>query len=458
MEAEHKTVDIRKSVPHAPQGKERLKWYGPGLLWMLSSVGSGSVLFTPRIGARYGYELLWVALVVIFFQWTMIREVGRYTVATGKTLLEGFNELPGPKGWAVWLIFVPQLLEAAVTIAGIAALAGSAMMIALPGVQALYAPAIIIVSIALVLTGRYGGVEKIASALAILLCLSAIVSAIVVFPDIGKVGSGIAPSLPQDFDLYFILPWVGFILAGAAGIMWFSYWVSARGYGGQVTQGEVRSEAERATSDEERLYQLKQWNRVMTNTALLGVITGGAVILSFLILGAEVLQPEGIVPEGIQVAEDLTRLLSGIWGAAGKWIVLLGIMIALWGTVLADQDGWGRTFADATILLKPKKWSHKWLQNRERLKNIYALVVTAIIPLILFWIVRKPVDILSVAGIIAAAHTPVIVFLTLYLNRRQLPKELQPGWFSFSAAVLAGLFFLGFALLYFASLLGYKIA
>jgi len=83
-----------------PPGRERLKWYGPGLLWMLSSVGSGSVLFTPRIGSAYGYGLLWLLLVVVFLQWTMIREVGRYTVCTGRTLLDGFSDLPGPRGWA----------------------------------------------------------------------------------------------------------------------------------------------------------------------------------------------------------------------------------------------------------------------------------------------------------------------------------------------------------------------
>jgi len=51
-------IDVRDRVPPAPTGLERVKWLGPGLLWMLSSVGAGSVLFTPRIGSRYQYELL----------------------------------------------------------------------------------------------------------------------------------------------------------------------------------------------------------------------------------------------------------------------------------------------------------------------------------------------------------------------------------------------------------------
>jgi hypothetical protein len=44
-----------------------------------------------------------------------------------------------------------------------------------------------------------------------------------------------------------------------------------------------------------------------------------------------------------------------------------------------------------------------------------------ILPLIVFFIVRDPVDILSVGGVVTTVHTPVVVFLTLYLNRVQLP-------------------------------------
>ena len=155
--------ELRQKSPEIPTGKARLKWYGPGLMWVISSVGSGSVLFTPRVGARYGFELLWVALIIIFLMWVMIREVGRYSVVTGKTIFDGFRDLSGKSQWPIWLIFIPQLVAAVVTIAGIAALAGSALMIALPGSQQVYATALIVLSIILVVSGRYHVVEKVAS-------------------------------------------------------------------------------------------------------------------------------------------------------------------------------------------------------------------------------------------------------------------------------------------------------
>jgi Mn2+/Fe2+ NRAMP family transporter len=198
--------EIRQQVPDPPSGWERFKWYGPGLIWMISSVGSGSVLFTPRVGARYEYALLWAALIVIFLMWVMIREVGRYTVVTGKTILEGYRDLPGPRGWAIWLIFLPQVLAAVVTIAGIAALVGSALMIALPGSQALYAVGLTVLFGLLVISGRYKSVERIASVMAIVLVLVAIVTAARVFPGLETFAAGIVPAIPTDFDLYFVLP------------------------------------------------------------------------------------------------------------------------------------------------------------------------------------------------------------------------------------------------------------
>lgn len=447
--------DLRATTPQPPAGRETLKWYGPGLLWVLSSVGSGAILFTPRVGARYEYELLWVAVVVMFFQWVMIREVGRYAVVSGQTLLDGFRNLKGPRGWAVWLIFLPGIAAGVATVAGIAALAGSAMMIALPGAQVFYAPALIIVSVILVVSGHYKGIDKLSSVLAIILCIAVIASAAVALPAFDEFGGGLVPGLPDDFDPYFVLPWVGFLLSGAAGIIWFAYWVLARGYGGGIAGDDDHAEREKI-SDEEKVERLKKWLRAMDHTAILAVLAGGFVTIAFLVLGAEILAEEGIVPEGVEVAEDLTRLLGEIWGAPGEWIILAGIMIALWGTIIANQDGWGRTFADATLLLQKNRGQggDKWYQKRTPLKNAYALVFTAAIPLVVFFAVREPVDILAVGGTVSATHMPVVIFLTIYLNRKRLPPGLRPGNFITAAAIASGLFFAGFAMFHYTDMLG----
>lgn len=481
-------LERRKEPTKAPEGKKKFRWYGPGLLWMVAAVGSGAVLFTPRVGARYGYDFLWLALIFIFFMYVMIREVGRYTVVTGKTIFEGYREISGPSNWALYFILIPQILAAVVTIAGIAALAGSAMMIVFPWQYEFYATGLILLCLLLVTTGSYSIIENVTSILAGILVLVVIVSAVVVFPGAGEFAGGIVPSFPADTDIEFVIPWVGFILAGASGIMWFSYWVSARGYGGSLTGMEEvkKMDPGKGEQDEEEhageYKELKSWFKTMSITALIGVLGGSFVLLSFLILGTELLRPQGTIPEGIDVAEDLTKLLSEIWGDFGRWSLIIGIMIALLGTILSNQDGYGRMFADGSAILsisflKKKKMIDpnlpdaaedkaeprdeinerktkitSILLNKKWLRIFYSVFLGAILPIITFWMVKNPVDILTVAGTVAAVHTPVVVFLTLYLNRTRLPMTLRPGKFITGAMWLSGIAYAAFAAFHFANL------
>jgi len=99
-----RVTSLRPHIAQPPRGSQRLLWLGPGFLWMVSAAGSGELLFTPRIGALYGYSLLWALLAAVILKWFINREIGRFTVCTGATVLEGFKYLPGPANWALWLI------------------------------------------------------------------------------------------------------------------------------------------------------------------------------------------------------------------------------------------------------------------------------------------------------------------------------------------------------------------
>lgn len=459
---------LRERVPPAPRGARTLRWLGPGLLWMMSSVGSGSVLFTPRIGARYQYELLWLALLVCFLMWVMIREAGRYTVVSGETLLQGLSRLPGPRNWAVWLVFLPQLVAAVAGVAGLAALVGSAFKVAVGGSHAAWGVGTVVATAALVVAGQYQKVERAAQVLAGVLIAVAVVAAVKVFPGFSRLGAGLVPGLPQTLDLYFIVPWVGTILAGSMGILWYSYWAATRGYGGGVaglSDEEPVGQREGGRDGEGRDVRLTRWLRVMSLTALLGVVTGAAVIVAFLVLGSELLAPKGIVPQGIDVARDLSRLLSEVWGRFGYWLMIVAVVIALGGSIFANQDGWGRSFADMTRILVPGERLRRLsaglpvdLAKRRALKNVFVLTLTGLLPVLVIVLVRDPVRIMSASGIVAAAHTPVIVGLTLALNRRRLPARFRPGWWFSALMLFSTLFYAGFGALQLLSLMGISIA
>lgn len=414
---------------------------------MVSAVGTGSVLFTPRVASLYQYTLLWLIPSVCALMWVMIREAGRYSIVTGRTVLEGFEQLPGPHNWAVWLTFVPQLVAAVAGIGGLASLVGSALSSAVGGDHTIWGVAFIVVAGTLVAAGGYRRVEQVARVLAGLLLLVAVLAAVQVAPGAGALAQGLVPRIPEDPDLYVIVPWIGTILAGSMGIVWFSYWTAARGYGGvpATRQDDQMAEADgtAVTSGEDRVARLTSWIRTMGLAAAVGVLGGGVVLVAFMVLGAELLAPAGIVPQGVDVAEDLSRLLADVWGRSGYWLMIVGVLIALGGSVLANQDGWGRSFADMTLVLARGRRLPWRLGDRRTLKRLYVLVPTGLAPIVVVLVVRDPVTIMSVSGIVAALHTPFIVALIAWVNRRQLPVSLRPGMIVTSAMVLSAVFFAG---------------
>jgi Mn2+/Fe2+ NRAMP family transporter len=442
-------------IQQPPAGKERIKWLGPGFLWMVSAAGSGELLFSPRVGALYGYALLWALIAAVLFKWFINREIGRYTVCTGATVIDGFSKLPGPKNWALYFILIPQLFVAVSTIAGLAGSAGTALIVALPGDIRIWTIGSIFVSTALVIWGHFKAVELVATILAVLLSLAAIAAAITVFPDFGALIQGLLPQIPGNIEYGEILPWLGFMLSGAAGMIWYSYWIQKKGYGAAGKEkGQGNQLTGKSSYSPEDKKRLKGWISQMTldnNVAVFGTLI---ITIAFLILGTELLKPQGLVPEENKVAEILGQLLGQIWGPIGFWFMILGVFIGFWDTVLSDQDGFGRMFAGGSrLLLKHLKLSPKWT-NEAFLKKFFVVIVVTLLPIALYLWIGEPVQLLKIAGVIEAAHIPVLAALILFLNHKKLPPELRPSLFTTILTAIAGLFFAVFAVIYLLQLVG----
>ena len=285
------------------------------------------------------------------------------------------------------------------------------------------------------------------------MALAAIVTAITVFPNVNTLAAGLVPQLPANTNYQEIVPWLSFVLAGAAGMTWYSYWIAEKGYGAaEVTQaGEGIDPRNLDTQNRKRL---RGWLKEMTLDLSLGVIGGLLIILAFLILGAELLQPQGLVPAENRVAEVLGSLLGDVWGPIGYWFMILAVFTGFWQTVLTNQDGWGRLLADGTnIGLKPFNIRGRWT-NESFLRKAYIVGWLTIVPIILYWFVGEPVGLLQVAGIIEAVHIPIIAWLTLYINHRLLPRDLRPSKFMLVVTAIAGLFYAVFAAIYLLQLFG----
>ena len=68
-------------------------------------VGSGELIATTTLGAQVGYAALWIVLLSCAVKPVVQAELGRYTVASGETGLEGLNRVPGPRFRVSWLVW-----------------------------------------------------------------------------------------------------------------------------------------------------------------------------------------------------------------------------------------------------------------------------------------------------------------------------------------------------------------
>jgi Mn2+/Fe2+ NRAMP family transporter len=417
---------------------------------MVSAAGSGELLFTPRIGSLYGYGLLWALLAAVLLKWSINREIGRYAVCTGRPIIDGLRDLPGPRGWAIWLILGPQVIVAVATIAGLASVAATALSNVLPGPLGILTTLSIAIAAALVVLGRYGLIERIAIVLALALGIAILIAAVSVQPSASRMAQGLVPSWDAGYELSEVLPWLGFMLSGAAGLLWYSHWLPAKGYG--VREAHDGSSVDPRALDDADRGRLRSWIGQMTLDN--SVAVAGTLILTvgFLVLGVELLGAQGLTPEGPDTARVLGELLGGVWGPVGFWFMIVAVFIGFWDTVLADQDGFGRLFARGLRIL------HAWIPgvtdrtDEERLRRSVVIVLTAVLPALLFLAVGEPVTLLQIAGMIEAAHIPIVAAFALLLNRRALPPDLGPSSASLGLALVAIVFFAGFAIFYLAGL------
>jgi hypothetical protein len=94
--------------PPTFEWKNWLAMIGPGLVMGASAIGGGEWLAGPRVTARYGGELMWLAMISILCQVIYNIEISRYTLYCGEPIFSGkFRIPPGPWVW----VFVYLLLD-----------------------------------------------------------------------------------------------------------------------------------------------------------------------------------------------------------------------------------------------------------------------------------------------------------------------------------------------------------
>jgi len=96
-------VDLPNETKSLPPVKNWFRLAGPGAIMLATSLGSGEIYFWPNLSVSLGAWVLIVAFMAIGLQYVINTEVSRYTVATGETIIRGFDRLWSPLPWVILL-------------------------------------------------------------------------------------------------------------------------------------------------------------------------------------------------------------------------------------------------------------------------------------------------------------------------------------------------------------------
>lgn len=188
---------------------KKYKIIGPGLVVAATGIGAPDLVATLVAGSRFGYALLWTVIAGVIMKIVLVESAGRYSLATGRTIFEGWRTLGS---WTSWY-FGPYIMIWGF-IYGATAMSAAAMPLAvLFPVLPLWVWAILmgLAGFGIVWLGKYSAVEKLTAVLVGLMFLLIVGLAIYTLPNIPNLLSGLIPMIPAGSLTYTLA------LAGSVG-------------------------------------------------------------------------------------------------------------------------------------------------------------------------------------------------------------------------------------------------
>lgn len=394
------------------RARDALAFVGPGLLFAIASMGSSHFLMAPTAGAAFGYALAWTILLAHLVKYPAFEYAARYTVATGENLLEGFAKLPGGRG--VWLGAFTLLAGAqSVTIvAGVTAVTAAVALAAFPSLSLpLTIVAISAVAGLLLWFGAYRALERVSIAILAVVALLTIAAAAIARPDFGALVEGALTPLAPAGAALVVGGLLGYMPAPLELAVIESLWVAEKG----VPAGTIA-------------------RRERMRTALLDFRVGyvASVILGLLLLalGAALLAPAGVVPQGTGVFRAIAGIYERTLGGAAVPVYLAGAFLGMFATSYAVLDGFPRGISAALTALGRKPVRTGSGRDARYWLLLYATFLAGLAVVLL---VPDPAKLVNLAAAGTVLVGPLWYALIVVVTHR-LPEPFRPSLASRVAA------------------------
>ncbi|MFE7567678.1 Nramp family divalent metal transporter [Streptomyces sp. NPDC057539] len=422
------TTDTGTNEAVSRPRKSSWTYIGPGIVVAATGVGAGDLVATLIAGSKFGYTLMWAAVIGCVVKISLAEAAGRWHLATGRTLFEGWRSLGR---WTTVYFAVYVLVWGFVY--GATAMSSSALPIValFPDGPGLKTWAVItgLIGLVFVWFNQYAVFERVMTVLIGVMFVVVMYVAIRVAPDFGASFAGLLPVLP-DGSLLYTLGLIGGV-GGTITMAAYGYWVNAKGW---TNTG---------------------WMKVMRLDNRVAYITTGLFVVAMLIIGAELLHSSQIaLTKGDRGLIDLGVILEDRFGATTAKLFLVGFFATSFSSLIGVWHGVSLMFADFVERIRKDRVGAAADESRRTTEEVAAGERERSVPFraYLLWLTFPPISLLFldepfglvvVYGVLGAFFMPFLALTLVWLlNSSRTPKEWRNGVLSNVMLSAAGLLFI----------------
>lgn len=289
---------------------------GPGLIIAALVFGPSKMTITSKMGASFGFALIWVIVVAIFFMIIYSSMAGRIGTATSKSLLTTISEK--------WGRPVSVIVGIGIFLVCISFQAGNSIGVGIAIAELTHTPRLIwiivfnLIGISLLFFREfYKTLEKLMILLIVLMLLCFVITLAFVKPPVEKAFTGLWPSIPK----------------GALGLV-IAFTASCFSIVGAFYNAYLVQERRRLNPD----YNIK------SNSSVVGIVILGVLSAIVMICAASVLMPRGI---SIDTATDMSVALRPVFGNYASALFLIGLFGASFSSIVGTASIGGILLGDA---------------------------------------------------------------------------------------------------------------
>jgi hypothetical protein len=463
------------SAPAAALPRSVAEWlsvFGPGAVIASLTIGAGELIFSSRGGAIFGYRLLWFFCLVLLLKWALVYTAARHIVLTGAHPFQRWIELPGPRGWFPFVLF---LLAAACFPIWVSFHAGTVgtLLAWLTGTENavqgtghyLWGIVTLAAVLVLVFSGGYARLERVQLVIILVMLFCVVGSLFLLKPDWIELLKGLLIPQPLEYPSWVAayqeiasrpvwvetITYVGVI--GGSGYDYLAYASYLRDkQWGQAGRG-IASRAELEAMANDPAHVNRQWLRaplIDCTLSFLAVIIFAAV---FVACGAIILGPQHKVPSGTNLLSLQAEFITPGYPWL-VWIYFVGAFLAIFGTLYGTIEVAPTVFREMVLAIKPntaadknpaaRRWPVWWvgLGGLAVLAGsfLYTLMTEGKSPPGLIAILT-PANLFT--GVLACG---LICLLNLWMDWRFLPPPLRMNTALKVLNLLSGIIFLALGL------------